>query len=219
VVQAFALGQTGRLHTLEVDVLGCGQSVNPANFTAMGDIFPLNPQLHTLKSPANLELMRRIAAHAQQLQHLAMSVDGAPFLAKESAREGMLTVVRSCRELRTFHVDCCVLDELLIALGAHCPHLIAFAARFGAQVSDAGVCALAQGCRQLRELSTVVFLSEFFDFPYLVSPVTMVGITALATHCPRLRELEVHRSVVPTLTGADAAAFVVARLRVTVHDD
>jgi hypothetical protein len=207
-----ALGQAGRLTFLDVDIPGDGGPLHPAYFTAMGKILPLNPNLHTLRSPADTTLLHSIAAHAPQLQHLSMTARRLPF--QPNLLESILAVVQSCTQLRTLYLDYYIVqNEVLVALGAHSPHLVAFAASFGYRITDAGVCALAQGCRQLREVSATT------DRHYLRAPVTMVGITALATHCPHLRELEVHSSVVAlaNVSRTSTAAMVVGKMHVTVH--
>jgi hypothetical protein len=211
-----ALGQAGRLRALQIEVLEHGNLLDPTYYTALGDIFPLNPHLHTLTTPANPTLMHRIATHAPQLQHLAVSFIRLPMHSYLGLREGLGEVVCSCTQLRTLWVTRQVEDAILIALGAHCPHLVALAAMYGFNSTDAGLCALARGCRQLRELSTVPYPSYFLPTPHLRAPVSMVGIAALATHCPHLRELDVDRSVVPAATPANQDTFVVGRLRVTV---
>jgi hypothetical protein len=139
-----------------------------------------------------------------------------------SLSEGTLAVSTSCTQLRTFRVEYDISDEILVALGAHCPHLTALAAHMmctaGIKIADAGVCALAQGCPQLRKVSTTRAPTPYLPSPHFAAPVTMVGITALATHCPHLRELDVHKSVVSFPTAAGATTIVVRRLHVTVRN-
>jgi hypothetical protein len=216
-----ALGQAGRLRHLKVDVLGYGGPLHANYFTAMADILPLNPNLHTLESPADLSLMRRIATHAPQLQNLAVSMRRVWFQTTAALMEGLWVIAQSCTQLRTLRVEYGIADRILVALGAHCPHLTALTTRFslygGTTVTDVGVCALAEGCPQLRELSTIISAAHYVPSDFLAAPVSMVGITALATHCPHLRELGVHRSVVPSHGAAGATTIVIGRLHVTVH--
>jgi hypothetical protein len=202
-----ALGQAGRLRILQVNITQRGMVMNAAYFAAISEILPLNPNLHTLATPASTACLEVIADHAKQLQHLSLC-SGA-FNSPVFVSQGLLFVARSCTQLRTLHLKFYVTNHILIALGARCPHLTALAAAFGRAISDVGVRALAQGCPQLREVSAMSH--EYFKYP-----VSMVGVTALATHCPHLRELDVCWSVAQT--SLSATVIVVGRILVTVHE-
>jgi hypothetical protein len=211
-----ALGQGGCLQSLKIYANLQSAGPSTAYYACICTILSLNPNLQTLATPADTELLVRIAVYARQLQHL--SVREGRLYGHNSADAGMIAVAVGCTQLRTLHVAFFVDNRLLTILAAHCPHLVAFAAKFGAQVSDAGVCALAQGCGQLRELSSV---SSYFTYritSYIAFPITIIGVNALAKHCPHLRELHVHRSVVASVVNrAGADTVVIGKMHVTVH--
>jgi hypothetical protein len=185
--------------------------LQPGYCETLSDVLLHNPNLHTLSTPVNTAVLHCIVAHAPQLQYFGVRAKGVPQQSRLDC--GILAVACSCTQLRRLYFSYCIVtDEILVALGTHCPRLTAFAAGFGVKVTDVGVCALAQGCRQLRELAAL-------QSGYFRAPVSVVGITALATHCPHLRELEVHRSVVASSANSTGTAtMVVGKIQVTVHD-
>jgi hypothetical protein len=207
-VGIMALGQTGRLKALEVGTSSSAvERIAPEFFTALGAILPLNPNLHTLAAPVvDNALLHQIAVYATQLRYLSLN-SGNEF--KPVLNEGLLAVAHSCTLLTMLYVDRVIPDDLLVALGDHCPHLAALVARYCGSVSNVGVRALAEGCKQLREVAAI-------HRTCFTAPVSMVGVNALATHCPHLRDLEVDQSVLSFAVSANTT-LVVGRLHVKVH--
>jgi hypothetical protein len=116
----------------------------------------------------------------------------------------VVSLVQACPSLQELSLNTVPTDALLCAFGEHCHHLTGLKLNFSASaVTDAGICALAQGCPRLLCLED-----------HLVAPVSMVGITALATHCPRLRNVWVMK---PVAGAGQSASIQVNKLCVHVR--
>jgi F-box/leucine-rich repeat protein 2/20 len=184
-----ALAQTGRLRELHVhtSLRQFSYAMGEAYCTAISTVLQMSPQLRALTTRSTSERMISIIAQAQQLQCLRLDLHLLQ-LPRPPSSASIAMLATSCTKLRTLSASYAIGNDVLIALGAHCPSLTALAVMFGTYVSDAGITALAHGCTQLREISTLWRA-------YLSAPVSIVGVRALAMHCPHLRELEVNRSV------------------------
>jgi hypothetical protein len=142
----------------------------------------LCPALQSLKLLCNVDpsqTLRQLGAHCPELTELTIFMHPTRQVDDTAAVE----LAEGCPKLQRLRLNTHCSDGLMSALGAHCHGLSALHLEFASnsgRVTDAGICALAQGCPALRRLGGT-----------LVSPVTMEGIKCLATHCPRLREVDV----------------------------
>jgi hypothetical protein len=173
--------------------------------TAPGErALQLCPALQSLKLLCNVDpsqTMRLLGAHCPELTELTIFMHPARQVDDTAA----VALAKGCPKLQRLRLNTHCSDGLLSALGEHCHGLctlhLEFATNSGS-VTDAGICALAQGCPMLHRLGGT-----------LVSPITMEGIKCLATHCPRLREVDVSADVAGTSVNTQLA---VHRLCVSV---
>jgi hypothetical protein len=93
-------------------------------------------------------------------------------------------------------------DELLYALGVHCPRLRSVTASFSAAITDAGVTALAKGCPMLEN----VYLGHCPN-------ITVAALDAIVTRCRRLEGLTIHQANAPnSITRVEAQPYLNLKL-------
>jgi hypothetical protein len=110
--------------------------------------------------------------------------------------EGVLSLHRSGNKLVTIRLTNCpqLGEEVVLAIGQHCPLLEICCLQLLGLVTDAAVVKLAEGCPLLESVSIAG------------CSVSDIGVTALVTRCPRLETLEIIDCSQVTYQGVRAIA-------------
>ena len=123
--------------------------------------------------------VRCIAEHCTQLRYL--NLDPEELYEEDRVTAGaLLAVSQRCVKLEELILGgiCTCDDDVPLSLADHCPHLRRLNLWDNKGITDAGICALAEGCNQLKQL----------DCP---GSLTDASLYALARHCPQLQDLRI----------------------------
>lgn len=124
--------------------------------------------------------VRCIAEHCTQLRYL--NLDPEDLKEEDHVTAGALVAVsQRCVKLEELILGgiCTCDDDVPLSLADHCPRLRRLKLSGESNdITDAGICALAEGCNQLKQL----------DCP---GSLTDASLYALARHCPQLQDLRI----------------------------
>ena len=124
--------------------------------------------------------VRCIAEHCTQLRYL--NLDPEDLFEEDRVTAGaLLAVSQRCVKLEELILGgiCTCDDDVPLSLADHCPRLRHLKLTGDSNgITDAGICALAEGCNQLKQL----------DCP---GSLTDASLYALARHCPQLQDLRI----------------------------
>eukprot|EP00899_Mesostigma_viride_P024753 jgi/Mesvir1/5462/Mv15516-RA.1 len=124
----------------------------------------------------------KVAVLWKQLKHLNIAT---PVVCKA----GILEVVRVCPDLPSLNMAGLrdmVDDKVLAVLAASCRGLELLDISSCKSVTDAGIVAVAEQCKQLQHLNFRSTKLELLDFRLEPCKVTAANLTFLARNCPRL---------------------------------
>ena len=99
--------------------------------------------------------------------------------------EALAQVTSRCTQLRELHVAPAMSNVSLMIVASNCPNLQKLACS-GSGISDVGLAALAQGCKQLEHLD-IRFWCSLPEF-------THEGVVAIARSCRLLKTLDLASS-------------------------
>jgi hypothetical protein len=176
------IARRGRLQELTMDICGEGAGWE-AKFDQLVKHSPLLREvIFTCRdmTPA----VRNLSKYCRHLEMIAISppeeeVDGWGHCDSEA----LVALVVAKPGLRDFMINGNIGDDVMCALGKYCRHVQSLCFAPASEATDAGIVALAAGCRFLTFLGV------------LQAPVTATGVQALADHCPHVRRIVTSTSV------------------------